>query len=179
VRIYNPDWQVPTQFSAYGPRHRFDHHRDTGRGPADDPKRRVYYAADDFKGCLVEKFGDTGVISVGNKRVAGVRLKRSVRLLDLRGDGALAVGSVAALASIPDRPMSQAWARWFYEHTGDFGVIDGIAYLNAHNHDLAYVLFERAEDAVELVADLPLADPALRSRIREVAVQCNMIVQPY
>ena len=179
VRIYNPERLGPVQFSGWGPRHRFDHHRVTGRGPAEDPDRRTYYAADDLKGCVVEVFGDTGVITVGDLRVALLRPRRDLQLLDLRGDGALAVGSVAALAAIPDRILSQAWARWFYEHPEDFGLIDGIAYHNAHNSDSAYLLFERAENVLEVLGHLPLAAFVLRAQLRLIAAQCNLIVEPY
>lgn len=179
TRIYNPDWLGPIQFSGFGPRHRFDHHRESPKGPAADGDRRTYYAADDLKGCVVEVFGDTGVIVVGTLRAALVRPTRVIRLLDLRGDGALAVGSVAALGSVPDRAISQAWARWFYEHPAEVGAVDGIAYYNAHNADPAYGLFERAGDALECLGHLPLADSALRVPLRKIAAECNMIVEPY
>lgn len=179
VRIFAPDRLGPAEFSAYGPRHRFDHHRGAYSAPADDPDRRVYYVADDLKGCIAEVFGDAGVISVGTLHVAEVRLRRRLRLLDLRGDGALKCGSVAALAAVPDRPLSQQWARWFYEHPKAFGNVDGISYPNAHNQYVAYALFERAEDALVVIADLPLADPLLRSPIRGIAEECNLIVEPY
>jgi hypothetical protein len=179
VRIFDPDWLAPAEFSAYGPRHRFDHHRGVHGAPGNDPDRRIYYAAGTLKGCLVEVFGDAGLISVGSLRVAKVRLRRRVRLLDLRGDGALKCGSVAALAAVPDRPLSQQWARWFYEHPKALGFVDGMLYLNAHNQDVAYALFERAEDAVEVTANLALADPLLRSPIRVIAEQCQLIVEPY
>ncbi len=179
VRIYNPDWLGPVQFTGFGPRHRFDHHRVTGGGPAEDPNRRIYYAANDLKGCVVEVFGDTGVITVGDLRVALVKLSREVQLLDLRGDGALAAGSVAALAATADRSLSQEWARWFYEHPADYGEVDGIAYLNAHNYDPAYALVERAEAAVEAIGHLPLAHDLFRAHLLTIAASCNMIVEPY
>jgi len=179
VRIFNPAWLGPAQFSGLGPRHRFDHHRVSGSGPADDPDRRIYYAANDLKGCVVEVFGDTGVVTVGDLRVALVQLRRDVQLLDLRSNPALAAGSVAALAATADRPLSQEWARWFYEHPADFGAIDGMAYLNAHNDDPAYALFERAEDAVEAIGHLRLAHNLFRAQLRAIAAACNMIVEPY
>ena len=179
TRIYNPDWLGPLQFSSFGPRHRFDHHRAAPKGPAVDLERRTYYAAGDLKGWVVEVFGDTGVIAVGTRRVALIRPARDIRLLDLRDDGALAVGSVAALASIPDRAVSQAWARWFYDHPGEFGAVDGVAYYNAHNNDSAYGFFERAEQALECLGHLPLADAALRAPLRRIAAECNTIVEPY
>lgn len=179
VRIFDPKWLGPTQFSAYGPRHRFDHHRGVQGVPGNDPDRRIYYAAHDLKGCIVEVFGDVGLISVDALRVARVRQRRQLRLLDLRGDAALKCGSVAALAAVPDRALSQEWARWFYEHPKEFGSVDGIAFANAHNHDVAYALFERAEDALEVIANLGLADPLLRSQLRVIAERCNFTVEPY
>jgi hypothetical protein len=106
-------------------------------------------------------------------------LRRQLRLLDLRGDGALRCGSVAALAAAPDRALSQQWAGWFYDHPKEFGRVDGISYPNAHNQEVAYALFERAEDAIEIMADLALANPLLRASIRAIAEQCNLIVEPY
>jgi hypothetical protein len=102
-----------------------------------------------------------------------------LRLLDLRGDGALRCGPVAALTAVPDRPLSQQWARWFYEHPNEFGSVDGIAYANAHNQDVAYALFERCEQAIEVTADLPLSDPLLRPQVRLIAERFNFIVEPY
>ena len=179
ARVFDPNRLEPTEFNAYGPRHRFDHHRGARGAPANDSDRRVYYAADDLKGCIVEVFGDAGVVSVGTLHVAEVKLRRQLRLLDLRGNGALASGSVAALAAVPDRPLSQQGARWFYDHRKVFGTVDGISYPNAHNHDVACVLFERAEDDLVVTADLPLADPLFRSQIRVIAEECNLIVEPY
>lgn len=179
VRIFDPQWLEPAQFSAYGPRHRFDHHRGAHSAPGNDPDRRICYAADDLKGCIVEVFGDVGLISVRTLRVATIRLRRRLRVLDLRGDGALKCGSVAALAAVPDRPLSQQWARWFYEHPKEFGKVDGILYPNAHNQDVAYALFERAEKAIEVTTDLSLAHPLLRSQVRLIAEQCNLVVEPY
>ena len=86
---------------------------------------------------------------------------------------------MAALAAIPDRECSQAWARWFYEHPDDFGRIDGVAYYNAHNYDPAYVLFERAEGALEAVGDLRLGAAVLRAQLQRIAIECNTIVEPY
>ena len=104
---------------------------------------------------------------------------RRRRSPERRAVAALECGSVAALAAVPDRPLSQQWARWFYEHPLVFGNVDGISYPNAHNQDVAHALFERAEDALVVTADLPLADPLLRAEIRAIAEQCNLIIEPY
>jgi hypothetical protein len=82
-------------------------------------------------------------------------------------------GSVAALAKVADRSLSQAWARHFYEHPEVYGQIDGIAYYNAHNDEDALVLFERAEGALTCPPDrvLRLDDPLLRPVLEDVALR--------
>ncbi len=57
----------------------------------------MYYAALKFSSCLVEVFGDTGVIETGIKRVCRPQLTRALRLLDLRGSGAMNAGISAML----------------------------------------------------------------------------------
>ena len=110
VRIYDPTTHGTTEltFRFFGPLARFDHHQ--GPHPQEDLERGIYYAAPSFSSCLVEVFGDTGVIETANKRVCHPRLNRELRLLDLRGSGAMKTGSVGALAKVADRSLSQAWS---------------------------------------------------------------------
>ncbi len=86
------------------------------------------------------------------------------------------VGSVAALAKVADRTLSQAWARYFYERSEFFGKIDGIAYYNAHNDEDALVLFERADGALNCPPDrvIRLDDPMLSTALEQVALQNNL-----
>jgi hypothetical protein len=177
----------PTAFGAsalgfrhYGPLHRFDHHVGIGPptyAPSDDPIRGVYYAAFTLSGCLVEVFGDDGSITVAERRVAKPDVIRDLRLLDLRGVGAMRAGSVAALAKVADRSLSQAWSRYFYESIALFGLIDGIIYANAHNDEDAVVLVERAADALVCRTEmiLRLDDPALRPFLEETAIVNNLV----
>ena len=102
----------------------------------------------------MEVFGDDGFICTGSKRLRSLLLKRSLRLLDLRGEGAWRAGD------------SQPWARYFYESNTD---LDGLLYPNAHNAADAMALFERAENALLAENDLPLADPRLRLRLLSAA----------
>jgi len=182
VRVFDPTRHgaTATGFRHHGPRHRFDHHRGRGRwrSPADDPARAVYYAAFSLSGCVVEVFGDAGVVHLGEQLVAGPHPTRPLQLLDLRGSGAMRAGSVAALAKTADRRLSQAWARHFYDAVGDYGRIDGLLYANAHNDEPAVVLFERAADALACPDEriMRLDDPLLRPAVTAIALTHNLVV---
>jgi len=159
---------------------RFDHQIGDGpeRKPCNEPSRGIYYAAFSLSGCLVEVFGDVGSITPGNWRVARVRTTRSLRLLDLRDHGATRAGSVAALAKIADRSLSQAWSRYFYETTDVYGAIDGVVYRNAHNDEAALALYERAADALICppVQIIRLDDSSLRPHVLDAALRHNLDV---
>jgi hypothetical protein len=96
-------------------------------------------------------------------------LTRPLILLDLRFRGAMRAGTVAAIAKC-DYPLSQPWSRYFYETTADFGTIDGLIYLNAHNDEWAILLYERARDALWCAAGdiVRLDDPRLRPTLIEI-----------
>lgn len=171
LRIFDPT-RHQTQaltFRQYGPIHRFDHQR--GAVPQNDPERGIYYAAFTLSGCLVETFGDTGVIEIKEQQLAFMELNRPLTLLDLRGSGAMRAGSVAALAKTADRNLSQAWSRYFYEV---YPQIDGILYYNAHNDEQAVALYQRAADALEVVQVFPLNNDGLRPHIQSAALQNNL-----
>lgn len=182
VRIYDPTRHnaEALTFRFNGPRSRFDHHRGDGpdRTPIDDTDRAVYYAAwsDDLSetlsSCLVEVFGDKGIVELGNFHVAMPRVVRSMRLLDLRGRGAMRAGTVAAIAKCGHR-QSQPWSRYFYENEVAYGVVDGLMYRNAHNDEPAVMLYERAQaalicrDGAVVRLDHPALQPLLDDLMRE------------
>ena len=169
LRIYDPGvWNntLLTFRRQGGPRLRFDHHLN-----ADDQSRGIHYSAPTLEGCVVEVFGDDGFICTGSKRLGSLLLKRSLKLLDLRGEGAWRAGATAAICSSPMPMDSQPWARYFYECNTD---LDGLLYPNAHNAADALALFERAEDALLPENDLPLADPRLRLRLLAAAEALNL-----
>src|SRR5438132_771881 len=95
VRIFNPaaPWNIRAlTFSHFGPRHRFDHHRLPPSGiasPWNDPDRSIYYAGWTLSCCIAECFGDTLQIDQPDFQVAYPLVNRSLRLLDLCGNGAL------------------------------------------------------------------------------------------
>lgn len=181
-RIYNPAYP---RFRFFGPLDmRFDHHTGAGtaRTPAMDATRGIYYAAFTLSSCLVEVFGDaTRRIVRQGRLIARPRLLRDLRVLDLRGNGAMRAGTVAALAKVPDRVVTQAWSRFFYERTDLYTPVDGIVFYNAHNDEAAVALYERAADALFCPADdpayvRPLDDPALLPAILTIAEDNNLIV---
>jgi hypothetical protein len=180
VRIFNPS-QYQTQaltFRFYGPIHRFDHHR--GKNPQNDPERGIYYTAFTLSGCLVEYFGDTGVIELKSEQVGRIEITRTLTLLDLRGAGAMRAGSVSALAKTAVRELSQQWSRYFYEQSHIYGIIDGIIYFNAHNDEEAIALYERATNGLACPSSqiLNLNHPQLRPAIQATAIKNNMIIKP-
>jgi hypothetical protein len=123
---------------------RFDHHCGVGadRTPALDVTRGIYYAAFTLSSCLVELFGDaTRQIVRQGRLIARPRLLRDLRLLDLRGSGAMRAGTVAAIAKVPDRQITQAWSRFFYERTDLYTAVDGLLFFNAHNDEEALALY--------------------------------------
>lgn len=165
-------------FRNWGPLHRFDHHR--GDVPHIDPERGIYYAAFTLSGCLVECFGDTGVIEIREERVCRLDIVRSLTLLDLRGSGAMKAGSVAALAKTAERRLSQEWSRYFYEQEVLYSTVDGLIYFNAHNDEEAIVLYERAMDGLVCPSEriIKLTHPQLRPAIQTAAIDNNLIFKP-
>lgn len=179
IRIFDPT-KYQTQaltFRFNGPRHRFDHHRGLITNPSDDPERGIYYAALTLSGCLVEYFGDIGVIEIKDQCVCRVSVIRSLKLLDIRGSGAMRAGSVSALAKVADRKLSQEWSRYFYENENIYTRIDGIIYFNAHNDEVAIALYERAKDRLTCPSNqiVRLDHPKLYPAIEVAALENNLI----
>jgi RES domain len=186
VRLFDPTSHGTTAltFRRYGPLLRFDHHRalldKSGiRQPCPDPDRSVYYAAKTLSGCIVEIFGDTGIITAANWHVALPVVTQELRLLNLRGRGAMRAGSVAALAKVPDHALSQQWSVYFYE-TPAYRNIDGLIYYNAHNDEEAILLYERAERALDCPPSniIRLNDSALRPALLKIAQRNNLRCSP-
>lgn len=185
VRIFDPTRRNvgALTFRWNGPRKRFDHHRGSGskRIPADDPDRAVYYASwspdlgEAFSSCLVEVFGDTGIVDFGNLHVAVPTSIRPLQLLELRNRGAMRAGTVAAIAKCPHH-QSQPWSCYFYDEVTQYGTVDGLVYRNAHNDEPALILYERAEGALTCPtgAVTRLDDPALLPTVIVIMRENNL-----
>lgn len=173
-RVYDPARHDtgPLSFRTAGPLVRFDHHEDGAS------ERAIYYAALSLEGCVVEVFGDVGVVSLGGLRIANPLLARGLLLLDLRAHGAMRAGTVVAVSSA-DHPFSQQWSRYFYEHPDAYGSIDGLIYASAHNGADAIALYERAEEALVCPAerDWSLREPVVETAIRVIAHDNNLLVE--
>jgi RES domain len=189
LRIFDPtshSTQALT-FRHFGPINRFDHQRIPVQGDsfaprvrAQDPERGIYYAGLTLSCCLVECFGDSGVIELKDQKVCRVQLTRDLTLLDLEDNGAMRAGSVAALAKVADRHLSQEWSRYFYEQTSLYGQVDGISFRNAHNDEEAIALYERAQSALICPNDriLRLDHPSLRPAIQQAALDNHLDFPP-
>jgi hypothetical protein len=183
LRIFDPTshgTQALT-FRYFGPINRFDHQRIPFQSDcAQDLERGIYYAGLTLSCCLAECFGDSGVIELKDQKICRVELTRDLVLLDLKGNGAMRAGSVAALAKVVDRKLSQGWSRYFYEQTSLYGQIDGISFRNAHNDEEAIALHERAQSAL-LCPDnqiLRLDHPSLRPAIQQAALKNHLDFPP-
>jgi RES domain len=181
LRIFDPTQYgtKATTFRYYGRINRFDHQR-LSPSRAEDPERGITYAGLTLSCCLVECFGDTGVIEIKGQQIGRIQLTRDLNLLDLRANGAMRAGSVAALAKVADRHLSQDWSRYFYEQTDLYGQIDGISFFNAHNDEEAIALYERAQSNLICPDDqvLSLAHPSLRPAIQQAALDNHLDFLP-
>jgi hypothetical protein len=192
VRIFRPEFSpTAVTFRFWGPLYRFDHHRGNCPNfcyePSDcqkcnDQERGIYYVAPKLSCCLVEIFGDIGCIEITDHQVAIVKPTQDLKLLDLRGAGAMCAGAnEATLAKTEKRGLSQAWSRYFYEQQTIYSEIHGLIYHNAHNNEEAIALYERAQHL--LVCEpgnvLPLKHELLRGLVLQAASDNNLEVIPY
>jgi hypothetical protein len=143
---------------------RFDHLK--GRGESEEV-RKILYAAPiflpndslGFKSaffcCLAEMFGSKRGRYLNLKHFLGTyAVKTTINLLDLRKCGSMGVGTVAAIMSIPNRDITQAWSMHFYDRYRD---IDGLLYSSAHNQGDSVALYERSETKLELLEHISIS----------------------
>jgi hypothetical protein len=191
VRIFNPASRHKTQADTYryfGPLLRFDHHQPLTKEEATrlkgkkDPSRGIAYWGFTLSCCLVELFGDSKIVEFKDYEVAIATIKQPLLLLDIRESGAMAAGSVAALGSVADRSISQAWSRYFYEKTEIYQEVHGILYNNAHNGEKAIALYERSSLIIRSanIQTRLLRDKSIRHLIDACVADNNMnCFEPY
>jgi hypothetical protein len=179
IRIFDPTRYNASaiSFRNYGPISRFDHHGSYKNKI--DPNRSVIYTGRTLSCCLVEIFGDGGIIAIEQQQVAFLTLTQDIKLLDIRGSGAMGAGTVAAISSITQRDISQAWGKYFYEHPELYDEIEGLIFSGAHNGEDAIVLYERAKPKIESarVGVLNLNHPDLVVPILEIAEVHGLLVK--
>lgn len=160
ARIYPRGGRHPRAWNGFRfagpvPSARFDPH-------VEGERRGVLYGARLLATCVAEAFQGTRVVdrSADDRCLAGFRVVRPVRLLDLTGDWPTRAGASQAIASGP-RGRAQAWARAIYEA---YPAVDGLWYPSSmHGGRPALVLFERAADALPAAPeiDVPLLHSGL------------------
>lgn len=178
VRIFDPTSYGATAvgFRNYGPISRFDHHREYP--DKIDSDRSVIYLGKSLSCCLVEIFGDGDVIELKQQKVAFLTLPKDLKLLDLRGSGAMGAGTVYAVSAITQRDISQAWGKYFYDNSQLYGEVEGLIFSGAHNGEDAIMFYERAESIVQSakVEVLDLNHPDLIELILEIAEIHGLLV---
>jgi len=131
---------------TFGPLARFDPHvRDTHQRPRSDPQGRgVLYLAADLATALAESYPEQWpeVSICPHARAAWVHPPTPITLLDLTGEGALAIGATGTLQwGAEPRRRTQRWGRRIYEQ---YLSLDGIRYQAASQAGECVVLWERA-----------------------------------
>lgn len=181
IRLFDPQKHAATavSFRRFGPQMRFDHHRITKCVDGLDNERGVYYAGFTLSCCVVEIFGDTGIIACADWHIASPILTRAVKLLDLRKNGAMRAGSVAAISKAADHTQSQEWSRYFYD-TSLYRQTDGLLWYNAHNDEDAVLLYERAENTLRCPPEriMRLDAPELNPYLSQTAADNNLVLVP-
>lgn len=174
-RIYDPTRYnaTSTGFRSFGPVSRFDHHH------CEDSQRGIIYAGFTLSCCIAEYFGDGEIINTKNIKLAIIYPNKELKLLDLRGQAAMAAGTLTAISSITQREITQAWGRYFYEHPQLYGKVDGLIFSGAHNGEDAIALYERAASVIQTskVKTIDLDDDALRSTFLRIAAKLGLEVE--
>ena len=182
-RIFNPASHNATAYSFRynGPRGRFDHQPRVNGKPADDPNRGIIYAAYTLSCCLVEIFGDENLITIEQHQLATIKLNQSLKLLDLRGQGAWNAGLNTTIASSDRRKTTQEWGKHFYDYPEDYGNIEGVVFSSAKNSEDAFALYERAENKIASakISTQSLKDGAIRKEIFSTAKKLHLPIQFY
>lgn len=154
VRIYhehpNHDGLGPR---TYGPLGRFDPHvRDHHQRPREDPHGRgVLYLAAALDTALAEAYPQQWpeVSICPHTRAAWMRPRTPIDLLDLTGNGAIAIGAIGTLQwGDEPRRRTQRWGRRIYEQ---YPHLDGIHYRAAHQGGESIALWERAPELGRLL----------------------------
>jgi RES domain len=135
------------------PRHRFD-------APAGE--YRVVYVGTTREASFAEVFlrePDVQFVAMDEIRsrwVTRIRVRRPVAVIALHGPGLARAGVSAAVTAGDDYPRSRETARGIWvrpEHH------DGVTYRARHDDgELSVALFDRASEAIEVVASAPLDD---------------------
>lgn len=151
------------------PSARWDPHPD---GPVvEGSGEGVLYLALDVPTCLAEVYQTTRTIARrrASAYLTGLRLTRTVTLLDLTRTWPTRAGASMALCSTPRRDVSRAWARAI---RAAYPTLDGLWHPSSmHGNDPCVTLWAPAADALpdRPEVSLPLAHPALTAALAGAA----------
>lgn len=174
LRIYAPEPYDtdPLTFREFGPLNRFDHHR-SANGPQFDSGRGILYAGYMLACCVGEYFGDKGAISRAGNRLTKLRVDHQREVLDLRGQAAIGAGTIPAIGGVGERSVTQAWARWWYEHP-QLRDVTGLLYTSAQTGEDALAFWERADGSFTVTADWGLEDDEIRDDLEVAAHEVRL-----
>ena len=167
VRIYDSRYYgdgAGFRFFGPHPRGRWDHH------PAGPPVRHLHhgvlYLATTLTAAVAETYGDAALVAPApEQRLSVLALTREVALADTRGHAAVELGVPAGALRARDRDLTQREARKLHRTTP----AEGVLYEGWFTGDTCVALWERARDAVELVDDRSLTDPAVAADLVVIA----------
>ncbi|MFW5968851.1 MAG: RES family NAD+ phosphorylase, partial [Persicimonas sp.] len=161
-RIYRNTYDDPLYYDR-SPQSRFN---------APDASFGVCYLATDLHGAFIETFGRSLGTNLVTRRALEERsavrvvLLRTLRLVDLTGEGAAQLGVDARLSSGGDYKLPQMWSKAIFEHPD---AVDGIIYRSRHDQARSCVaVFDRSADTLAVQRETTLASPKMRERLSRV-----------
>lgn len=174
VRFYQPRRGDGSTHRRYGPLAdmRFDHHPPPCRVHA---RHSVWYAAASLVGAVAEAFGRQGFIDkTAGLRIVQAKVRGELRVLDLVGVAARAVGLTQEIAATTDYALCQEWARAVYHQLPD---VHGIRWRGRQSGSLCIVLNDRAEMDDLDYQSRAVVDPAVWPRVARAARECRMAIR--
>ena len=126
-------------------------------GLPDDERYKVTYAAEILKVCFLEtvvrdrRDGVGGELIIGDDEIEArmltvLEVVSELRLLDLTGDNAVALGIPSDVLGATDQQLARQWALAIHEHPE---CVDGVLYPSRLNGETNVILFGRAEAKVK------------------------------
>lgn len=150
---------------------RFDHHPPPCRVHA---WHSVWYAAASLVGAVAEAFGPQGSIDkAAGLRVVKAKVQGELRVLDLVGTTARAIGLTQEIAATTDYPLCQEWARAVYRQ---LPAVHGIRWRGRQSGSLCIVLQDRAEMQRLDGESWTITDSAVWPRIARAARECRLTI---
>ena len=173
VRFYQPrrgDWSTRRRYGPLADM-RFDHHPPPCRL---HERHSVWYAAASLVGAVAEAFGrQDGIDRAADLRVVKARVRGELRVVDLVGVAARAIGLTQEIAATTDYALCQEWARAIYHQLPD---VHGIRWRGRQSGSVCVVLQDRAEMSGLDGESWAIVDPAVWPRIARAARECRLTI---